>query len=71
MYGTVKFFNSDRGYGFIRSREAGELFFHVSRFDGDEDTIERDLPVEFDLGEGEKGVMAVNIRPANGGNDDD
>ena len=63
--GIVKHW-SERGFGFIRSDD-GERFFHVSDFRGDQDTIERDLEVVFDIGQGRDGrPVAVNVRPVNG-----
>jgi CspA family cold shock protein len=62
--GTVKFFNADKGYGFI-SREQGEdVFVHFSAIQGDGyKTLQEGQRVEFDIGEGRKGPEAQNVRP--------
>lgn len=58
--GTVKFFNSAKGFGFITPDEGDDLFFHISEIQGEEP---RDgNAVEFDVGEGKKGPCAVNVR---------
>jgi cold shock protein len=62
--GTVKFFNSDKGFGFI-SRADGEkdVFVHFSNVVGDGyRTLEDGQQVEFDLAEGRKGPEAQNVR---------
>ena len=62
--GTVKWFNDEKGYGFI-SREGGtDVFVHFSNIEG---TGRRSLvtgqQVDFELGQGQKGVEAHNVRP--------
>ena len=60
--GTVKFFNSTKGYGFIKEDESGkEYFVHVS---GLVDEINENDKVTFDLEEGKKGLNAVNVKLA-------
>jgi CspA family cold shock protein len=62
--GTVKFFNAEKGYGFI-SREGGDdVFVHVSAIEGTGyRSLEEGQRVEFDVGPGEKGEEAQNVRP--------
>jgi CspA family cold shock protein len=62
--GTVKFFNAEKGYGFI-SREQGEdVFVHYSNIQGrGYRTLEQGQRVEFDLAPGRKGEEAHNVRP--------
>jgi len=61
--GTVKFFNTEKGYGFI-SREGGEdVFVHFSNIEGDGfKNLEEGQTVEFEVGEGRKGEEAQNVR---------
>ena len=58
--GTVKFFNDEKGYGFIKDDETGkEYFVHVS---GLTDKVAQNDKVSFDLEQGKKGVNAVNVK---------
>jgi len=61
--GTVKFFNAEKGYGFI-SREKGEdVFVHFSNIQGSGyRTLEQGQRVEFDVAPGRKGEEAQNVR---------
>jgi len=63
--GTVKWFNSGKGYGFIAREEGNDLFVHVSNIaDGGVDaTLEEGQTVEFEVGPGSKGEEARNVRP--------
>lgn len=63
MQGTVKFFNNEKGYGFI-SREGGDdVFVHFSNIAGEGfKTLEEGQTVEFDVGPGRKGDEALNVR---------
>jgi cold shock protein len=64
MQGTVKFFDSDRGFGFI-SRESGEdVFVHVSNLQVNGTTLTVGQAVEFEVGPGRKSEEAKNVRPA-------
>jgi len=62
MTGTVKWFNDDKGFGFIE-REGGEdIFVHFSSIRGDGFKSLRDgQEVEFVLGEGQKGPQALDV----------
>src|SRR5450432_379094 len=61
--GTVKFFNADKGYGFI-SRESGDdIFVHYSNISGDGyKSLNEGQNVEFDIAPGKKGDEAQNVR---------
>lgn len=58
--GTVKFFNEQKGYGFIT--EEGTNTEHFVHFSGLVDEIREGDNVEFDLAEGKKGMNAVNVK---------
>jgi CspA family cold shock protein len=60
----VKFFNAEKGFGFI-SREGGEdVFVHFSAIQGTGyRTLEEGQQVEFDVVQGDKGLQAANVQP--------
>lgn len=59
--GKVKFYNEEKGFGFITSDDTGEeIFFHVSSIKGGS-ALSKDDKVSFELGEGKKGPMGKNI----------
>jgi len=64
MTGTVKWFNDDKGYGFIE-REGGEdVFVHFSSIRGEGfKTLSEGQQVEFTLGTGQKGPQALDVAP--------
>jgi CspA family cold shock protein len=58
--GTVKFFNTELGFGFIKHDDSNkETFVHAS---GLIDEIKENDHVEFDLQSGQKGMNAVNVK---------
>ena len=58
--GTVKFFNEEKGFGFIKHDDSNkETFVHAN---GLIDQIEANDKVEFDVQEGRKGLNAVNVK---------
>ncbi len=57
--GVVKFFNNEKGFGFIKDEETNEdVFVHKT---GLVDNITEDDHVEFDVEQGQKGLNAVNV----------
>ncbi len=63
--GTVKWFNSEKGYGFISQDGGGaDVFVHFSaiQMDGYR-SLEEGQRVEFEITQGQKGPQAANIRP--------
>ena len=62
--GTVKFFNAEKGYGFISRDQGEDVFVHFSQIQGDGyKTLEDGQRVEFDVAPGRKGEEAQNGRP--------
>ena len=62
--GTVKFFNAEKGYGFISREEGDDVFVHFSAIEGTGyKSLEEGQRVEFDVGPGKKGDEARNVRP--------
>ncbi len=67
LKGTVKWFNNQKGYGFISPEEGGDgkdLFVHMSSIimEGFK-TLKDGQEVEYEVGEGEKGPIAKNVVP--------
>lgn len=64
--GTVKWFNAEKGYGFISREGADDLFVHFSEIQMDGfKTLEEGMPVEFDVTTGRNGKeQASNVRKA-------
>jgi CspA family cold shock protein len=62
MTGTVKWFNNQKGYGFISDSEGNDVFVHYSGLSMDGfKSLEEGQAVEFDVTEGSKGPQAVNV----------
>ena len=62
--GTVKWFNAEKGYGFIEREGASDVFVHFSAIQGDGYRSLNEGPrVEFDVAPGRKGEEAQNVRP--------
>ena len=60
--GIVKFFNETKGFGFIKEEESNkEYFVHVS---GLVDQVKENDEVSFEIEEGRKGLMAINVKQA-------
>ncbi|UJP11719.1 cold-shock protein [Microbacterium sp. KUDC0406] len=63
--GTVKWFNSEKGFGFIAPDDgSADLFAHFSAIQGNGyRSLDENQKVEFDAEQGPKGMQAANIRP--------
>tara|TARA_Y100000310_G_C20190308_1_gene582184 strand:- start:206 stop:397 length:192 start_codon:yes stop_codon:yes gene_type:complete len=60
MQGTVKFFNEQKGFGFISGEDGKEYFVHQSGL-GEGINLQENDPVTFDVEEGDRGPKAVNV----------
>ena len=64
MEGKVKWFNAEKGYGFIESSQGGDVFVHYSAIQREGfKTLEEGQMVEFDVVEGNRGPQAANVIP--------
>ncbi|GAA0731837.1 cold-shock protein [Clostridium oceanicum] len=62
MTGTVKWFSSEKGFGFITTEEGNDVFAHFSQINKEGfKTLEEGQKVSFDVAEGQKGPQAENI----------
>ena len=62
MTGTVKWFNAEKGFGFITNENGEDLFAHFSQIQKDGfKSLEEGEAVSFDVVDGEKGPQAANI----------
>jgi CspA family cold shock protein len=62
--GTVKWFNPDKGYGFITQDDGPDVFVHFSAITGEGyRNLDENQKVEFDVTQGPKGPQAANVRP--------
>jgi CspA family cold shock protein len=63
--GTVKWFNADKGYGFIQQSDGNDVFVHFSAIQKPGyRSLDEGEAVEFDVQTGPKGLQAANVRPA-------
>jgi CspA family cold shock protein len=63
--GTVKWFNAEKGYGFISQADGADVFVHHTAIQmNGYRSLEEGQSVEFDVQEGQKGLQAANVRPA-------
>jgi len=61
--GTVKFFNNEKGFGFISRDDGDDVFVHFSNISGSGfKTLEEGQKVEFEIGPGRKGPEALDVR---------
>lgn len=61
--GTVKWFNAEKGFGFITQDGGSDIFVHFSAITGDGfRTLEENQKVEFEVTQGAKGAQAENVR---------
>lgn len=62
MQGKVKWFNAEKGFGFIESQEGKDVFVHFSAIQGQGfRSLEEGQAVQFDVVQGERGLQAANV----------
>ncbi|AUS07857.1 cold-shock protein [Laceyella sacchari] len=62
MKGKVKWFNAEKGYGFIEREDGGDVFVHYSAIQTEGfKTLEEGEPIEFDIVQGDRGPQAANV----------
>lgn len=62
MQGKVKWFNAEKGYGFIEREDGGDVFVHFSAIQSEGfKTLEEGQAVEFDVVQGNRGEQAANV----------
>ena len=62
MNGTVKWFNSEKGFGFITGEDGKDVFAHFSQIKADGyKSLEEGQKVTYNVGQGQKGLQAENI----------
>ncbi len=62
MTGTVKWFNEEKGFGFITSNDGADVFVHYSNIQGESfRTLEENEQVSFDVEETDRGLQAINV----------
>lgn len=60
--GTVKWFNAEKGFGFIEREDGSDVFVHFSGIAGEGyKTLEEGQKVDFDITEGQRGEQATNV----------
>lgn len=62
MVGTIKMVDLQKKFGFIRCSDGNEFFFHMSNFEGDFESLERGLKVEFEVAQGPKGARGEKVK---------
>ncbi len=62
MQGKVKWFNAEKGFGFIEREDGEDVFVHFSAIQQDGyKSLEEGQPVEFDIVDGARGPQAANV----------
>ncbi|WP_207426347.1 cold-shock protein [Pedobacter sp. SYSU D00535] len=62
--GKVKWFNAEKGYGFIIQEDGKEIFVHFKDIQGGVNALRDNDSVSFEVAEGRKGLQAVNVKKA-------
>jgi cold shock protein len=63
VQGTVKWFNSSKGYGFIQRKDGDDVFVHFQAIVGEGyKTLQEGQQVEFTVAQGQKGLQAQEVK---------
>ncbi len=63
MNGTVKWFNSEKGFGFITTEDGNDVFVHYSNIVSDSfKTLDENEAVSFEVEETDRGLQAINVQ---------
>ena len=60
--GKVKWFDADKGFGFLANDEGGEVFVHASALPPGTETLKQGTRVEFGVAQGKRGLQALSVR---------
>lgn len=60
--GKVKWYNEVKGFGFIETENGDDIFVHRSGLDSSHNRLMTDQKVEFEIRQGDKGLVAFNVR---------
>jgi CspA family cold shock protein len=60
--GKVKWFDADKGFGFLANDDGGEVFVHASALPSGTATLKQGARVEFGVAEGKRGLQALSVR---------
>ncbi len=60
--GKVKWFDADKGFGFLANDEGGEVFVHASALPAGTEALKQGARVEFGVAQGKRGLQALSVR---------
>jgi len=63
--GKVKWYNEVKGFGFIESENGDDIFVHRTGLSSSYSGLQPDQEVEFETKQGEKGLVAINVKSSN------
>jgi CspA family cold shock protein len=63
--GKVKWYNEDKGFGFIETENGEDIFVHRTGLSNSYDGLQPDQQVVFETKKGERGLVAINVKSAN------
>ena len=63
--GKVKWYNEVKGFGFIESENGEDIFVHRTGLNNSYDQLQPDQQVVFETKQGDKGIMAINVKSVN------